>query len=399
MRGVAQRPGLAAQGTRVHFSVAVALAAVIPALTLLYLQDFHAGGKTLATGEWIAAGLGIAGCMAIGLYLLGRYPRTIIRLRAYLQDVVAGELPDAIDLSMDEQDITAIETALNTVLETLRARLHTVRGEKARLEEELFRTRKLESIGTLAAGMAHEINTPLQYVSNNIQFIEKACAELLDLSGPDAVETNRAYLAAELPRAFGQAGSGIARIADIVRTVRAFASGAGDEERVPTDLNAEIETTIAVTRNEWKYSARIETRLAPDLPPVVCFPAEIKQTVMHLILNAAQAIEARPAHPELPPGQIRIETRQVAETLELTVADNGTGIPDALRERVFDPFFTTREVGTGHGFGLAFAHAAIVQRHGGRIHFASDEGEGTVFTVTLPLAGRDWDGQAGGRMT
>jgi len=394
------RMHLSARGARVHFAVAVALISVIPCLTLFYLYSLSAGSRPLTLAQWCVAALGIAGAMVFGYALLGRYPATIIRLRAYLHDVVKGELPDAVDLSASEQDITAIEEALNVVLEKLRQKLHEVKVERTRLEDELFQARKLEAIGTLAAGIAHEINTPLQFVSNNVQFLEKACRELsADLDqAPDRAKTHsgardnseqtpakREFLRAELPRAFKQLAEGIARISQIVRAIRNFAKADSDGIKVSVDLNKAVETTLEVTRNEWKYHAAVETDLDPALPPVLCFPAEIKRTLMELILNAVQAIVASRPQSGREQGIIRVTTRLDGQETLLAVSDDGCGIPADIRDCVFDPFFTTREIGAGAGCGLAFAHAAVVNRHGGRLSFITEENKGSTFTVALPM--------------
>lgn len=384
---------LSSQGARVHFAVAIALSSVLPALTLLYLHRVTNGTQTLTVSQWVVASLGIVGGMVFGLTLLGRYPATIIRLRTCLRNVVNGELPDAIHLSAPEHDILAIEDALNVVLAMLRKRLRDTEAQKERLEDELFQAQKLEAIGTLAAGIAHEISTPLQFVSNNAQFLSKVCRDLLEPeSAPDGARPNperalaqQAFLRGEAPRAFAQLEEGIARISAIVTAIRDFAKGPTDETRMVIDLHAAARSTIEVSRNEWKYAADIETDFDPDLPLVPCYPAEIKQALMGLIVNAAQAIAAKGPRTDGRKGLIRIATRLRGNEVELSVADDGCGIPASIRDRIFDPFFTTREVGTGKGCGLAFVHASVVKRHGGRIHFESDVGRGTTFTVGLPL--------------
>lgn len=394
---------LSSQGARVHFAVAIALSSVLPALTLLYLHRVTGGVQTLTASQWVVAGLGIVGGMVFGFTLLGRYPATIIRLRTCLRNVVNGELPDAIHLSAPEHDILAIEDALNVVLAMLRKRLRDTEAQKERLEDELFQSQKLEAIGTLAAGIAHEISTPLQFVSNNAQFLSKVCRDLLEsASGPDGARptperalAQQAFLRGEAPRAFAQLEEGIARISAIVTAIRDFAKGPTDETRMVIDLHAAARSTIEVSRNEWKYDADIATDFDPALPLVPCYPAEIKQALMSLIVNAAQAIAAKGPRTDGRKGLIRIATRRRGNEVELSVTDDGCGIPASIRDRIFDPFFTTREVGTGKGCGLAFVHASVVKRHGGRIHFESDVGRGTTFTVGLPLDVDD----AGGTLT
>ena len=401
MKRRANRTGLSTRGARAHFAVAIALTSMIPCLTLLYLYRTAAEQHALTAVQWLAAGAGVGGAMLLGYILLWRYPATIVRLRSALHSVVSGELPDAIDLSAGEQDIMDIEDALNVVLQKLREKLRDVHAQKTHLEAELFQAQKLEAIGTLAAGIAHEINTPLQFVSNNVQFLDKACRDLLDdwdqrsdpqHTHPDKPEAcegaaeKRAFLHAELPRAFKQVEEGVARVAQIVKAIRDFAKGEDEGAKVPVDLNKAVRTTIEVTRNEWKYCAEMETDLDATLPPVPCFPGEIKRTLMELIINAVQAIVNRGPRESGAKDIIRITTRWNSREASLSVSDDGCGVPAGIRDRVFDPFFTTREIGAGKGCELAFAHAAVVNRHGGKLSFVTEEDKGSTFTVTLPMA-------------
>ncbi|MBT7065440.1 MAG: HAMP domain-containing histidine kinase [Verrucomicrobia bacterium] len=410
MKRWTNRIHLSSRGARVHFAVAVALISVIPCLTLFYLYSSSAGSLPLTPTQWLAAGLGIAGAMVFGYVLLGRYPATIIRLRACLQNVVEGDLTDGVDLSATEEDTLAIEEALNAVLEMLRGKLQATEEQKARLENELFQSQKLEAIGTLAAGIAHEVNTPLQFLSNNLQFIGKACRDLLAAAPhrseptgtPNGVAStterelkNREFLEAEIPRAFMQWEEGIARIAQIIKAIQDFTKGEEGGDQSPIDLNKAIEATIEVTRNEWKYDADLETDLEPGLPFVTCFPGEIKRTVMELVLNAKQAVVAAQQERGRGTGQIRITTRRDGDYVLLSVADDGCGVSGDIRDRIFDPFFTTREIGAGKGCGLAFVQAAVVKRHNGKLSFATEERGGSTFTVSLPLDGHPRHGRGG----
>jgi signal transduction histidine kinase len=397
-----QRPliprSLSARGAYVHFAVAFLLSAVLPSLALFYFYRYEAGPQSLAPVQWVVAGASLVGVALAGYILLWRYPATIVRLRAYLASIVNDELPEVIDLSAREQDIEAIEIALNKVLGKLRQKLHDVQAEKIRLEDQLFQAQKLEAIGTLAAGIAHEINTPLQFASNNAQFIDKACRDLLVALEPAAAELapeTREFLRAEVPRASRQLGEAIGRIAQIVKAIREFSKGNDDESKAPVDWNRLVEATVEVTRNEWKYHAETELDLDASLPPVPCFPGEIKNTLMNLILNGVQAIVESRRQGRSGKGLIRVTTRRVGAEARLSVSDDGCGIPEAIRGRVFDPFFTTREVNAGKGCGLSFAYASVVKRHGGRIGFVTEEGKGSTFTVALPLAEASPDGKDG----
>jgi PAS domain S-box-containing protein len=269
------------------------------------------------------------------------------------------------------------------------------------LEDQLRQAQKLESIGQLAAGVAHEINTPVQYIGDNTSFLSDAfrdVGEVLSLyrsAGGDPAklaEAERAahradldYLMDEVPRAIGQTLEGVKHVTHIVKAMKEFAHP-GTDEKVPIDLNHAIETVIAVARNEWKYAAEVVTDLDPALPPIPGLAGELNQVLLNLLVNAAHAVQAACAA-DGGKGTITLSTRRLANVVEVRVADTGCGIPEDIRGRVFDPFFTTKPVGQGTGQGLAIAHAAVVKRHGGTITFKSEVGKGTTFTVRLPVDG------------
>ncbi len=267
---------------------------------------------------------------------------------------------------------------------------------------------RLRTFGQLAAGIAHEINTPAQFVGDNLRFLGDAFVDLAAfLREVDAVRSelrrfeggtslserlDRAardadleFLHEEFPRALRQAADGIARIAKIVLAVKEF-SHPGPNEKQPTDLNRTIESTVTVCRNEWKYVAELTLDLAEDLPQVTCHPGEISQVVLHLVVNAAHAIEERLERDRCEKGRIGIRTRRVdAGHVEIRIADTGCGIPDEIRTRIFERFFTTKAKGRGTGQGLAIARSVIVERHGGTLTFESTVGEGTEFVIQLPI--------------
>ncbi|MEO8634555.1 MAG: ATP-binding protein [Gemmatimonadales bacterium] len=278
------------------------------------------------------------------------------------------------------------------------------------LEHQLLQAQKIEAMGQLAAGIAHEINTPTQYVGDNLHFLQEAFEGLLRVMVVygDVVEAARAvgvpvaaadaawksadggYLLAEIPRATVQALDGIERVTKIVRAMKEF-SHPGGTEAIPVDLNHAIENTIAVSRNEWKYLADMVLELSPDLPPVPCLAGEIQQVILNLIVNAAHAIGDVVAESG-GRGTIRISTTVVEGFVEVRVRDSGTGIPLEVRSRVFDPFFTTKDVGRGTGQGLALARDAIVRKHRGSLTFESEVGAGTCFLIRLPLHAPDQPG-------
>ena len=162
----------------------------------------------------------------------------------------------------------------------------------------------------------------------------------------------------------------------------------GSKEQQLTDINKLISTTVTVTSNEWKYVAMIEQRLDPALPQILCLPNEMGQVILNILVNAAQAIADKISHGEAgQKGRIVIETKMVDQQIEITIADTGGGIPETIAAMVYDPFFTTKEVGRGTGQGLAICHDIIVHKHGGTIHFVATEGEGTTFFLRLPVGG------------
>ncbi len=273
------------------------------------------------------------------------------------------------------------------------------------LEMQRNQGQKLESIGQLAAGIAHEINTPIQFIGDNLRFLRDSFAGLDaalglqqravgdgDAPAHDAQAQAAAadawrkadlpYLCVEIPRATQQSIEGVERIAAIVRAMKEF-SHPGQEGAQPNDLNHAIETTLEVARNEYKYVAEAVTDLDPELPPVTCFLGELNQVFLNLIVNAAHAIGA--AHGDGVKGTLSISTRRAGEFVELRFGDNGTGIPESARKKIFDPFFTTKPVGQGTGQGLYISHAIVVQRHGGTIAFETEIGKGTTFIIRLPI--------------
>jgi len=261
-------------------------------------------------------------------------------------------------------------------------------SEIKQLQSQLAQAQKLQSVGQLAAGVAHEINTPIQYIGDNGKFLEDAFRDLIRFSEQDRrtglEDGTLDYLRGEVPKATSQLLEGVDQVARIVRAMKEF-SHPGPVERSAADINRAIENTILISKNEWKYVADVTTDLDPHLPPVPCVVGEFNQVILNLIVNAAHAI-ADVVGDSGGRGRIHISTRQKDGMLEVRVADTGPGIPEAIQSKVFDPFFTTKPVGKGTGQGLAIAHAVIVQKHQGRLTFESDPRRGTTFVVQLPLA-------------
>jgi PAS domain S-box-containing protein len=278
-------------------------------------------------------------------------------------------------------------------------------SEQRILQAQLTQAQKLESIGQLAAGVAHEVNTPIQFVGDNARFLQTAFEDLRTLldaygrlhvaAGGGAVEADLleevarcekaadlAYLMEEVPAAARQTIDGVNRVASIVRALKDFAHP-DQTESVATDLNRALLSTLTVARNEVKYVADVETDLG-ELPLVVCHPGELNQVFLNIVINATHAI----ADAVGPGGRGLISVRTVAEgdTVLIAIRDTGGGIPEAIRERIFDPFFTTKPVGRGTGQGLALARATV-QRHRGTLTFETEIGRGTTFFMRLPVQG------------
>ena len=278
--------------------------------------------------------------------------------------------------------------------------------EKKIAQGQQAHAQKLESIGRLAAGIAHEINTPAQYVGDNTHFLQDAFndlkrlleifrkmqdasddreeqARLLTAAKRIAEEIGLDFLIDEIPMAIGQSLDGISKVSRIVRAMKEF-SHPGGKEKTLIDLRMAIENTITVSRNEWKYVADMETDFDESLTTVPCFPDEFNQVVLNLIINAAHAIDSKVKGAQSK-GTILIKTRKVDDMAEITVKDDGPGIAREIQKKIFDPFFTTKEVGKGTGQGLAISHDVIVNKHGGSISVESTPGEGASFVIQLPL--------------
>jgi len=288
--------------------------------------------------------------------------------------------------------------------------LATDTTEKKNIEMQLHHAQKLESIGQLAAGIAHEINTPMQYIGDNAMFLEDSFAEISELlkiiqsslsshtgDKPDllleqiSAAINGAdieYILDEVPPALKQSFEGIRRVSKIVKSMKEF-SHPGSTEKIPVDINRSLDTTITISRNEWKYVSEIETDFSPDLPEVPCLEDEVNQVFLNLIINAADAIEEKIDRDSGEKGRIRISTRQEGNEAVIRISDTGIGIPEEGKHKIFNPFYTTKEVGEGSGQGLAIGYSIIVDKHGGGLTCNSDYGEGAEFTVRLPLNSGD----------
>jgi len=278
--------------------------------------------------------------------------------------------------------------------------------DRKSMELQLIQAHKLESIGQLAAGIAHEINTPTQYIGDNTRFLKDAFgglagllpkyAELLKAAKAGKIEpalieqvetaesgADLEFMLTEIPQAIQQSLEGLERVTKIVQAMKDF-SHPGVREKTMIDINHSIESTITVARNEWKYVAEMELQLDRTLPLVPCMPGEINQVVLNLVVNAAHAIEEALADKPGTKGIITVSACRAGNAVEIRIKDTGAGIPEKLRKKIFEPFFTTKQVGKGTGQGLAIARG-VIAKHGGDIDFESVVGIGTTFIVRLPI--------------
>lgn len=317
-----------------------------------------------------------------------------------MQDLVQREAAlEALNRTLEQRVLerTALLRAANESLsKEMEARLAVEIG--------LRQAQKLESLGRLAAGVAHEINTPLQFVSNSLTFVSDAQRDLSSLieryrgalselsqGKPLATvtediralehELDLEYLLENSPPALQRSLDGLRRVAAIVRSLKEFSHPG--QELSEIDLNHAIETTLTICAHEYKGVAEIETELSP-LPPITCYAGEINQALLNVVVNAAHAIAERgPANGSK--GRICVRTKLEGELVVISVQDNGPGIAEAIRDRIFDPFFTTKEVGKGTGQGLAIARTAIHDKHAGTLTFETELGKGTTFFLRFPI--------------
>jgi PAS domain S-box-containing protein len=279
-------------------------------------------------------------------------------------------------------------------------------------ESKRIHRMKLMAIGELSAGIAHEINTPVQFIGSNISFLNDSFGDLLKLikayrklgklgnlgeamqNEPEYQELLQEiteieetadidYLQEEVPKAFEQTSHGVKQVTELVQGLKGFAHSGTEGEKAASDINNIINNALMVSKNVYKYVAELETNLG-DLPPVKVYPGDIGQVVVNLVINAAHSIEEKKGKSQAL-GKIVISSFLEGKDLIIQVSDTGKGIPEGVRERIFDPFFTTKEVGRGSGQGLAISHTIIHEKHHGEIGFNSVIGEGTTFTVRIPI--------------
>ncbi len=363
---------------------------------LIYAKDIH--GRFIVCNRFTARSMGTTPAEAIGKTDFDFYPEEMARRFHADEEHVLASGQAIIDR---EESALDLETGHTRELLTSKVPLHDREGRTIGIvgtgrnvtqlkeaERRLASAERLESIGLLAAGIAHEINTPVQYVGDSIYFIRDVLSELLDgipaagASGPAAAESERGQLRGELAAAVERAIEGLERISEIVRSMKEF-SYPDQSDMSGVDLNRAIQSTLVVARNTYKYVADVETQLG-ELPLVSCFGGLINQVILNLVVNAAHAIGDKVKDTGAR-GRITVSTYVEQGHAVIAVNDTGAGIPQLIRSHIFDPFFTTKEVGRGTGQGLALCRNIVVKGHGGALTFDTRLGEGTTFYVRLPL--------------
>jgi signal transduction histidine kinase len=309
-----------------------------------------------------------------------------------------------------QQELADLEAAValgTRGLAEANERLGQAAVDRERVEVALRSAQKLAAVGQLAAGIAHEINTPIQFIGDSLEFLREACVSLTPVmvaharlcdavacagGFEDLVKQVRnseeaadlAYLAENISPALARVADGAGRVASIVRSLKEFAHPDGPSA-IAADLNRALESTLIMARNEYKFVADIDAQFG-DLPPVVCHGGDLNQVFLNLIVNAAHAIGDVVA-PTGGRGTIRLHTFVEGNDAVITIGDTGSGIPADIQARIFDPFFTTKGVGKGTGQGLAIARAIVVDKHKGTLTFETEPGVGTTFRICVPIAG------------
>ncbi len=309
-------------------------------------------------------------------------------------------------LVMTYWQLRATSHELHEANSTLEERIQERTEELNATNAQLSQAQKLESIGQLAAGVAHEINSPMQFVNDNMEYLSECTQDLftvleayrenLSMNGPQRPwqereaqinsllpESRYIYMREQVPQAIEESMEGIQRVITIVRAMKEF-SHPGTSEKVSTDINQALRSTATISKNRWKYVADLEFDFDENLPDVKALPTELNQVFLNLVVNAGDAIASKLGEDSGEKGLIAIRTRTEANFVVIEVSDSGCGIPEEIRNRVYDPFFTTKDVGKGTGQGLAISHNIIVDKHGGRLDLESTPGVGTTFFVRLP---------------
>ena len=374
------------------------------ALILLVLLGLGDAGAAL--GLWNAPLLvGLGFVASVATHEMGQ-ARRLAGLAISLQESSAHLAREVEERARVNASLDARVGERTKELADANRRLQHEMVERQKIELELRLAQKLESLGRLAAGVAHEINTPIQFASDSIHFIKNAMDDVVPLveayktleaatAAGNATSQMARVLAAQrenadldyvlknIPRALKRTLDGLDRVAIIVRSMKEFAHP-DQKEMASVDLNRAIESTLIVARSEYDLVAEVEKKLG-DIPLLTCYAGEVNQVLLTILVNAAHAIE-EVVRGTGQKGLIRIETALDGDAVMISISDTGAGIPAGIQERIFDPFFTTKDVGKGTGQGLAIARATVVGKHGGRLTFETCAGKGTTFFVRLPIA-------------
>jgi PAS domain S-box-containing protein len=371
---------------------------LIPAF--IYTKDAHS--RFTACNKLVANRMGVEPDELIGKTDFDFFPREMAeRFFADEQALIQSGKP-----LVDHEEI-AFDKMRNQdrIILTSKVPLHDANGnltgivgtgyditERKAAENRMASSDRLESIGRLAAGVAHEINTPIQYLSDSVSFVREGVQELLEyidalraqIPTPPEPDENVEELRTDMPPALDRMADGLVRIAEIVRSMKDFAN-ADQNAMASVDLNRKIASTLVVARSEYSAVADAHTDFAP-LPHIHCNSGLINQVILNLIVNASHAI-ADVVGKTGQRGKISVRTAIDGDDVVISISDTGGGIPENIRSRVYEPFFTTKEVGRGSGQGLSIAHNVVVKGHGGNIHFETEIGRGTTFHVRLPAKG------------
>ena len=398
--------------------------AVISELTEMTLQ---ASNQSVALAEEIvdtsrrqmlaALSIGLLLCVLVAVMFPRVITYTLLCILTRIEDIADGEgdLTARIDVT-SKDELGKVAMAFNRFIAKLQNVVEDLRGKTLEVEQahkeleashnQALQSEKLASVGQLAAGIAHEINTPIQFVGDNTRFLQEAFEDMTDLialykdqctalldgkneresaekAREKSEEIDIEYLIGEAPNAISQSLEGIERVSQIVRSMKDF-SHPGSNQKEIIDINQAIESTMIVCRNEWKYDAELITDFDPTLTTVPCYAGELNQVLLNIIVNAAHAIRDSRGDSDIL-GTINITTRQHNDCAEIRIMDNGAGMPEEVRKRIFEPFYTTKGVGKGSGQGLAIAYSVIVDKHHGTIDVDSEPGKGTTFTIRLSM--------------
>lgn len=260
-------------------------------------------------------------------------------------------------------------------------------------------TQSLETIGALASGIMHEINTPIQYVTDNVKFLNEAVSQFvvalqtyqqLLAALPDEMKQgidsglkadDLSFLVEEAPEAASHAFSGLEHVSNIIAAVKSFAHPTKNEKTL-ADVRDIVLTTVTVSRNEWKYVANLEATFDEDLPLIPCYPTMLHQVLLNLIVNAVHAIDEKESSEQ---GLVNINVTAADDWLEIRVIDNGCGVSSINAAKIMEPFFTTKPAGKGSGQGLALCRSIIEEQHNGRLSFESRLNVGSTFKICLPI--------------